>query len=260
MRGIPVTHRSASSRACCTAFVATMVLALVAGCSHRMQTAYTPPPPSIGTSYPAPSSGTYPESRPSAGLSADQEFVDSHSPIDTETGLASWYGPPYNNHAGANGRIYDENLISAANRTLPMDSLIKVTNLRTGESAVMRITDRGPFVQGRILDLSEGAAKAIGLWRAGVGEVRFDVYAAPEPLDSGGRWCVQIGAFSRLGPARHLEERLQRDYRDANVIEFKGPTGFWVRIRPEDGSHSVAVAIVHRLHPSEGEAWLVRLD
>lgn len=192
-------------------------------------------------------------------MSRDEEFVENHRPIYTETGVASWYGPPYNHHAGANGLIYDENMISAANRTLPMDSLIRVTNLRNGESAVMRITDRGPFVPGRILDLSEGAAKAIGLWREGVGQVRIDVYSMPEPLD-GGRWCVQVGAFQHRGAARKLQKRLERAYQTANVIEFQGPTGYWVRIRPYNGNREVAVAIVRSLHPREGDAFLVRLD
>ena len=241
--------------------VASVAVAFLAGCSHRQQAAYTPPPPPIESTAPVPSGpAARPEYPEAPSLSADNEYVETHTPIFTETGLASWYGPPYNNHAGANGKIYNENDISAAHRTLPMGSLIRVTNLRTGQSAVMRITDRGPFVAGRILDLSVGAARAVGLWRAGVGEVRIDVYSTPEPLDSGGRWCVQIGAFSHLGAARHLQEQLEREYSTANVIEFQGPTGYWVRIRPEDDNRTVAVAIAHNLRPSEGEAWLVRLD
>ncbi len=254
--------RSSISSRCGRAASAALLLALAAGCSHREQTGYTPPPPPIQPAGP-PAAAPAPSYRParrSSVVNAEEQYVQSHAPIYTETGMASWYGPPYNNRAGANGRIYDENDISAAHRTLPMGSLIRVTYLRTGESAVMRITDRGPFVAGRILDLSEGAAKAIGMYRAGVGEVRIEVYSAPEPLDSGGRWCVQVGAFSHRKAAVRLEAHLQREYRTANVIEFQGPTGYWVRIRPYDGNRTQAVAIVHRLHPAEGEAWLVRLD
>lgn len=193
-------------------------------------------------------------------MSADEDFAATHAPIYTEMGVASWYGPPYHNRVGANGQVYDQNHISAAHRTLPMGSLIRVTNVRTGESAVMRVTDRGPFVAGRILDLSVGAAKAVGLWRAGTGEVRIDVYSTPKPMDEGGRWCVQIGAFSHVGAARHLQAQLEREYQSANVIEFAGPTGFWVRIKPEGESRTIAMAIAQHLRPSEGEAWLVRLD
>ena len=192
-------------------------------------------------------------------MSLDEAFVETHQPIATQTGVASWYGPPYHNRMGANGLIYDENQISAAHRTLPMGSLIKVTNLRTGQWAVMRITDRGPFVPGRILDLSLAAAKAVGLWRAGIGEVRIDVYSTPKPMDEG-RWCVQVGAFEHVGAARHLQEDLEREYPHANVIEFAGPTGYWVRIRPEPEDFAEASAIQRHLRPSEGEAWLVRLD
>jgi len=174
--------------------------------------------------------------------------------------VASWYGPPYHNRVGANGEIYNENQLSAAHRTLPMGSLIRVVNLKTGQSAVMRITDRGPFVPGRILDLSVAAAKAVGLWRAGIGEVRIDVFSTPKPMDVGGRWCVQIGAFSHAGAAKHLEGELDREYPTANVIEFQGPTGFWVRIRPENDDRALATEIAQTLKPSEGEAWLVRLD
>jgi rare lipoprotein A len=161
---------------------------------------------------------------------------------------------------GANGTVYDENGVSAAHRTLPMGSLIRVTNVKTGQSAVMRVTDRGPFVARRILDLSVGAAKAVGLWRAGTGEVRIDVFSTPKPMDEGGRWCVQIGAFVHQGSALRLQSELQRQYRTANVIEFAGPTGYWVRIRPENDDRTIAVAIAHSLQPAEGEAWLVRLD
>jgi rare lipoprotein A len=141
-----------------------------------------------------------------------------------------------------------------------MGSLIRVTNVKTGQSSVMRVTDRGPFVAGRVLDLSIGAAKAVGLWRAGTGEVRIDVFSTPKPMDEGGRWCVQIGAFLHAGSALRLQSQLQREYRTANVIEFQGPTGYWVRIRPENDDRSLAMTIARSLQPDEGAAWLVRLD
>jgi rare lipoprotein A len=174
--------------------------------------------------------------------------------------MASWYGPPYHNRTGADGQVYNQNHISAAHRTLPMGSLIRVTNLRTGQSAVMHVTDRGPFVQGRILDLSMAAAKETGVWRLGVAQVRIDVFSAPKPLDTGGRWCVQFGAFANAAAAHHLQSKLEREYRSANVITFEGPTGWWVRIRPDHDDRGVAEEISQREHPSEGEAWLVRLD
>jgi rare lipoprotein A len=180
--------------------------------------------------------------------------------IYSEEGIASWYGPPYDKRRGANGQIFDKDALTAAHRTLPMNSLIRVTNLSTGQSVIVRVTDRGPFVHDRVLDLSLASAKAIGVWRAGVARVRIEVFAAPAPLDSGGRWCVQVGAFKNEKGADKLRDQLLRKYRTANVIEFTGPTGHWVRIRPQADDKGRAVEIARDLEPSEGEAYLVRLD
>jgi rare lipoprotein A len=253
-------------RALCAVCAASVLPLLVAGCAHKQpQVAYTPPPPvasapPAGAPSGAPAPATPPMGKPGAAVSIDDQYVETHAPIYSESGLASWYGPPYHNREGANGEVYNENHISAAHRTLPMGSLIKVTNLRTGQSAVMHVTDRGPFVQGRILDLSMAAAKAVGVWGPGTAQVRIDVYSTPHSLNTGGRWCVQIGAFPHAGAALHLQAKLEHEYRSANVIEFQGPTGFWVRIRPEHDDRTIAMEIASQLHPSDGEAWLVRLD
>lgn len=255
---LPLRH-SSRLLSIVTPLTLSAAMLLAAGCSHKKEAVYTPPPPpAVPTETTTPAPTPTPVALPS--LTADEQFVDTHQPISSESGIASWYGPPYHNRVGANGVVYDENGVSAAHRTLPMGSLIRVTNVKTGQSAVMRITDRGPFVAGRILDLSIGAAKAVGLWRAGTGEVRIDVFSTPKPIDEGGRWCVQIGAFLHQNAALRLQAQLEREYRTANVIEFSGPTGYWVRIRPQNDDRTVAVAIAQSLQPSEGEAWLVRLD
>jgi rare lipoprotein A len=247
-------------------------IALVGGCRHKPSTVAVAPPPVLSTTSPvssAPSSA--PPSAPSttatpglpatvADSAADADFVGSHSVIYSEEGQASWYGPPYDKRRGANGEIFDKNALTAAHRTLPMNSLIRVTNLSTGQAAILRITDRGPFVPDRSLDLSLASAKAIGVWRPGVARVRIEVFAAPSPLDHGGRWCVQVGAFKNERGAFKLRDQLTRKYRTANVIEFAGPTGHWVRIRPLDDDKARAVEISRSLQPSEGEAYLVRLD
>jgi rare lipoprotein A len=246
------------------------VMALIAGCRHKPTQVGVapPPPPALGTTPPAgPAPPSTPIAAPSAGSAAsvadsaaDAAFVSSHPVIYSEEGMASWYGPPYDKRRGANGEIYDKDALTAAHRTLPMNSLIKVTNVATGQSAILRITDRGPFVPDRMLDLSLGSAKAIGVWRPGVARVRVEVFAAPSPLDRGGRWCVQIGAFKSEKGAYKLRDQLTRKYHSANVIEFTGPTGHWVRIRPLNDDKGRAVEIAHQLVPSEGLAYLVRLD
>ncbi|MGH9528450.1 MAG: septal ring lytic transglycosylase RlpA family protein [Terriglobales bacterium] len=100
-------------------------------------------------------------------------------PIYVETGIASWYGPPYNKRRGSDGKIYNMNAMTAAHRTLPLGSIVRVTNLKTGHWAIVRITDRGPFIEGRILDLSLAAAKKTDVQRAGLAEVRLEVLESP---------------------------------------------------------------------------------
>ncbi|HEY3988777.1 MAG TPA: septal ring lytic transglycosylase RlpA family protein [Acidobacteriaceae bacterium] len=255
------------------ALTALVSVTLLAGCRHKPATVYTPPPPVL---LPSPPSSGAPNTSPPAIASnapiapasanpgitsaADLAFVASHVPVWTETGTASWYGPPYNKRRGANGQIYDQDAMTAAHRTLPLNSLIRVTNLRSGQQAVLHVTDRGPFVPGRVIDLSVASAKALGVYLPGLATVRIDVFAVPAPIDSGGRWCVQIGAFKHEDEAEKLRSHLSRKYQTANVIEFTGPTGHWVRIRPFGDDKDRAVEIAHELKPSEGEAYLVRLD
>jgi len=142
-----------------------------------------------------------------------------------------------------------------------MGSLVVVTNLSTGQWAAMRISDRGPFVEGRIVDLTVASAKATGVYHAGLVRVRLDVYQTPKPIETGGRWCVQVGAFRTERQAIRLKAQLLAKYPDATVIEFPGQeSSFWVRIRPLGDNRQQAEVIAKQLRPSEGEAFLTRLD
>jgi len=250
---------------------AAVVLIALAGCSHHRSTSVAATPSELAPIPTVARTTTAPESRgpsripvtpvPAGGVSTnDLEFVATHAPILTEEGLATWYTAPYKGRKSANGQVFDDNAMTAAHRTLPMGSLVEVTNLRTGQSAVMRITDRGPFVEDRMLDLTMAAAKAIGIYRVGMSEVRMDVFQTPKPIESGGRWCVQIGAFHSEREALKLKAELIRKYAAANVIEFPGTDSFWVRIRPEGDDRAMAEYIAKHLQPREGEAYLTRLD
>jgi rare lipoprotein A len=98
----------------------------------------------------------------------------------TETGIASWYGPEYNGRHSANGEVFDMQKLTAAHRTLPFDTWIEVTNLANQKRVEVRITDRGPFVNGRIIDLSLAAAREIDMVTAGIVKVRIKVIRKPE--------------------------------------------------------------------------------
>lgn len=257
-----------------SAGMAGVALALLAatGCAHHRKVVQAPPEvlapepqyaPQPRASRPeAQPSGRIPITRvPPGGVSEeDLEYVASHRPILSEEGLATWYTAPYKGRKAANGQVFDDHAFTAAQRTLPMGSLIKVTNLKTGQSAAMRITDRGPFVEGRIVDLTIASAKATGVYWPGTAPVRLDVYRTPKPINTGGRWCVQIGAFKSERAALALKTRLIRKYPESRVIEFPGENSYWVRIRPEGDNREEAEAIAHSLRPAEGEAFLTRLD
>ena len=92
-----------------------------------------------------------------------------------ETGIASWYGPGFDGRQTANGEIFDQNALTAAHPTLPMPSVVRVTNLENGRALVVRINDRGPFKNGRIIDLSKRAAQLLGFERKGTAKVRVQI-------------------------------------------------------------------------------------
>ncbi|MGZ6040375.1 MAG: septal ring lytic transglycosylase RlpA family protein [Phenylobacterium sp.] len=118
-------------------------------------------------------------------------YVPREQPRYDETGVASWYGDAFNMKATADGEIFDMNQFSAAHTTLPLPSMVEVTNLDNGRKLVVRVNDRGPFVGGRIIDLSHAAAAELGYDRAGTAHVRVK-YVGPAPLagpDAGVRYA-----------------------------------------------------------------------
>jgi rare lipoprotein A len=242
------------------------VVSLLTGCGHKQQQAKVPEPPSIAEpresskpAVPEEKAEAHPAAKPSSAPMIPA-VTDTKRSLYTELGLASWYGPPYHNRRGANGEVYDMNSMTAAHRTLPLNSLVRVTNPQTGHSAVVRITDRGPFIGERMLDLSLAAAKAVDVWTAGVAWVRMEVLNAPAPLDSGGKWEVQIGAFSTVHAATEMKQNIMSQYHPTRVVEFAGPTGEWVRIRVENDDRQLAEQISRTVSTPEGGVFLVRVD
>jgi rare lipoprotein A len=112
-------------------------------------------------------------------------YRPAEQPDYDERGTASWYGAQFNGRPTASGERFDMNALTAAHKTLPLPGLVEVTNLSNGRQIVARVNDRGPFVDGRIIDLSRGSAEALGLLNQGVGEVRVR-YLGPAPRSGGG--------------------------------------------------------------------------
>jgi peptidoglycan lytic transglycosylase len=178
----------------------------------------------------------------------------------TEIGFASWYGPGFQKRNAANGQPYDMNAMTAAHRTLPLGTIVRVTDLKTTDSVLLRITDRGPFVGDRVIDLSRAAARKLSVYQHGTALVKIEVLEAPAALREGGRWCVQIGAFQDSDDARKLKERLVRRYHTAQVLQFTSPMGGdWLRVRVAEDDKKRAQEIIRETHTDAG-MYLVRLD
>jgi rare lipoprotein A len=253
----------------------TILLFLLAGCGHPKQTPVNvpapPPQPASTEPAPTPHSGNVPKKNnppetESANKGSDADLAEPTIPADatplaTESGRASWYGPPYHNRRGSNGEVYNMHAMTAAHRTLPLGAIVRVTNLKTGHSALVRITDRGPFIPGRVVDLSLAAARKIDVYQPGVAEVKVEVMQTPVPLETGGKWAVQIGGLPDEDEATKLADHLERRYRTAKVKRFKSPAGdWWVRVRVLDDDRQRAEQLAGETTTTEGAVFLVRLD
>ena len=238
---------------------------------HQQARVKVPPPPITAKSAPesAPEPSPPPEPPPTT-LEPEKESRESPEdipvpknakPLYAETGKASWYGAPYHNRRASNGEIYNMHAMTAAHRTLPLGSIVRVTNIKTGHSAVVRITDRGPFIQGRMLDLSLAAAKAVDVWLAGVAIVKMEVLQTPAPLESGGHCAVQIGGFDQQKAADELVQHLSHRYHTAKALSFSSPAGnWWVRVKVQGDDRQRAEALARDTRTPQGGIFVVRLD
>ena len=151
-------------------------------------------------------------------------------PDDTVRGLASWYGKDFHGKPTANGETYDMYGVTAAHRELPLGTVVDVTHLGNGRKVRVRINDRGPFVRGRILDLSYGAAQKLGMVGEGVAKVEIRVVSVgggtAGPISTL-RYTVQAGAFREHGNAVAILRRIEGEHPQAQVISADG----WHRVR-----------------------------
>lgn len=158
--------------------VAALALSLIlSGCA----TSRPPSPPPQPEAKPEEKPETKPEAKPEAKPGPTPEAKPTPGPSGGQTGEASWYGEPHHGRTTASGEIYDMNQLTAAHRTLPLGTRVLVTNLKNGRAVEVRINDRGPSVEGRIIDLSFAAAKELGAVPSGTIPVRIRVISQPTP-------------------------------------------------------------------------------
>ena len=206
----------------------------------------------------------------------------------SQTGIASWYGYPYHGRRAADGEIYDMEKMTAAHRTLPFGTWLRVKNLDNGKTVDVRITDRGPFVRGRILDLSHGAAMSIAMVGPGTAKVKITVIAAsavvvqtppapvavasapvpaaaPSPLPTApALFAVQIGAFSDRGKAERIAAAMESRYGSAKLVIRDGSPPLWRvlvgREPTEEDAEALAGKIRADAEARAANAFVVRLD
>jgi rare lipoprotein A len=210
------------------------------GCHHK-KVARTPPPPA--------------RSQPAAGTIAAP-------PESNETGLASWYGHPYHGRASASGEIYDMEQMTAAHRTLPFGTVVRVHDLDTQKSVDVRINDRGPFVDGRVIDLSHAAARAIEMIGPGVARVQLEILTLPAS-EVAGFFGVQVGAFRNRDNAERLRSAMEAKYGRARLLRRADTPDLWRVVVGKEPTEDGASALSNRIrteNSSVNASFVVRLD
>ena len=167
-------------------------------------------------------------SRPPSAASLPPPSISSGSTV-AEEGIASWYGgnDGFEGKPTASGEIYDSSLMTAAHRELPLGTVVEVACVDNGRTVRVRINDRGPFIKGRIIDLSRAAAERLDLIGPGIGRVRLTVVKPglemPE-VSVSGLWAVQIGSFADASNARRQADRARATGRVVSLEPFNGLT------------------------------------
>lgn len=236
------------------------------GCGHKkpkVEPPQPPMPPGVTWGAPPASSSHAPVIASSGRSRRTPPVSAAGSPLRVgevfQVGIASFYGPQEQGQPTASGQPFDYHKMTAAHLTLPLGTRVRVTDLKTHRSVVVTVNDRGPFWPHRVLDLSLGAARKIGVYPAGLDPVRIEIVQLPDPLEPG-RYTVQVGWFNDghlLNQCRHLMEE------DSHlpVVEFHSSTGRWLRYnRHVSLSMDQGRKIVETLREHHFPAYLVRLN
>jgi rare lipoprotein A len=179
----------------------------------------------------------------------------------TETGVASWYGHPYHGRRAANGEIYDMEKLTAAHRTYPFDTWVRVRNLSNDRTVDVRIQDRGPFIGGRIIDLSHAAAREIELIGPGITKVKLTVIAPPKDLDKQPElFGIQVGAFREQPRALALQREMRTRFGTSRVIERGATPPMYRVVAGEYPTAEQAEAAAEEIRRAGGVGLVVRLD
>jgi len=175
-----------------------------------------------------------------------------------QTGIASWYGSDFHGKRTSNKEVYNMYDMTAAHKTLPFGTRCMVTNLTNGRSAAVRINDRGPFVDDRIIDLSYAAACLLDMIGPGTAPVRVDVLRSETPAAvKPPIYSVQVGAFVYEDHARDLERQLRRRYRNVYIAEYQTPAQVYYRVRVKARSLEASQTLARKLSADGFQALIL---
>ncbi len=214
--------------------VCTLFFPSLCGCSSKLRKPPSSSGKTVGYAKQLVSTGT---SRPYKVLGKWYQPLTNAQGF-SQTGVASWYGEKFHGKQTACGEIFDMDTISAAHKTLPLGTYVRVNNLKNNKTLDLRINDRGPFVAGRVIDLSKAAAKALGVYHPGTAPVEVVVLGVAPQLAStngtvpyqavnyySGNFTIQVGAFSDLNNAKKLWKKLDRLYRNVHITPYHPHSG-----------------------------------
>jgi len=180
-------------------------------------------------------------------LSGCRPKVDYLPGGNVQTGIASWYGGEFHGKRTSSREVYDMNDLTAAHNTLPLGTFVAVINLNNGQSVVVRINDRGPFVKNRVIDLSYAAARALDMIGTGTAPVRIEVLADISPPLAVLRFSVQTGSFIRRANAEAMRKDLARQFADVYVSTFETTRQVYYRVRIRAKDRETAETLASRL-------------
>ncbi len=185
------------------------------------------------------------------------------TPIAIQVGTASWYGKPYHGRQAASGEIYDMESLTAAHQTLSFGTRVHVENLDNGKSVDVRINDRGPFSDDRIIDVSRAAARALGMLESGTARVRIKVLSIGEEA-AAEFYAVQVGAFRENASAERLRREMEKRYGTARIVERDGNPVLWRVLVGRTESVAAAGSLARRIGAENRDTvaatLVVRLD
>ena len=241
-----------------------LLMLLLPGCAAKK---VPPEAPAVPGAVPRAVPGTIPATQRPYTIKGKTYYPLPSSEGYVEKGIASWYGGQFHGRKTSNGEVYDMHEVTAAHKTLPMNTLVLVENLENGKEMVVRVNDRGPFVKGRIIDLSKTAAGKLGMINNGTAQVRVSALGEARTYRQGDRevarflphedfqqgdFYIQIGSFNNKNNALKLQEKMTKKGNKVVMSKFNRGDSLFYRVQVHAGSTLTVARNMERVFNNNG--------